>query len=379
MKILYDYQTFYMHKFGGISNCFVQLIKNFPEEVKWEIAACESDNIHLRESGLVRIDNMINPPEQFILKKHFKGQVRLYNEFSKYFPQMTSLGRNRLKSIEALKRGDYDVFHPTFFDGYFLPYLGNKPFVLTVHDMIPELFFGKKDLQVKQKPLLCERAAHIVTVSHKTRQDLIDILGVPPEKISVIYHGGPEGKEISAAPLIKWKYILYVGNREGYKNFIQMVKTIAPLLKYHSEIKLVCTGAPFTVDEKKLFGLLGIENNLIHYCPNDDELRNLYAHALCFIYPSLYEGFGIPILEAWQANCPVMLNYKSCFPEIAQDAAIYFKMDDNTSNLIDVLYDFLTISPDEKDKLLVKQNKRLSFFSWKKSAEKLLSVYNSVL
>ena len=368
-----------MHKFGGISNCFVQLIKNFPKEVEWEIAACESDNIHLRESGLVCVGNMRNPPEKFILKKHFKGQVRLYNEYSKFFPLMTSLGRNRLESIEALKRGNYDVFHPTFFDGYFLPYLGNKPFVLTVHDMIPELFIGKKDMQVRQKPILCEKAAHIVTVSNKTKQDLIDILDVPPEKISVIYHGAPEYKEISPTPLVRGKYILFVGNREGYKNFKLMVKAIAPLLKYHSEIKLVCTGVPFTIEEKKLFLLLGIENNLIHYCPNDDELKNLYTYALCFIYPSLYEGFGIPILEAWQANCPVLLNKKSCFPEIAQDAAIYFTLDDTTSNLLDVLDDFLKMCPEEKENFLEKQKKRLSFFSWKKSAEKLLLVYNSVL
>ena len=109
------------------------------------------------------------------------------------------------------------------------------------------------------------------------------------------------------------------------------------------------------------------------------ELQNLYAHALCFIYPSVYEGFGIPILEAYSANCPVLLNYASCFPEIAQDAALYFHLDDNSSDLDVIMESFLQMSEYEREVLLNKQRQRLEYFSWQKSARELANIYVSLL
>ena len=368
-----------MHKFGGISNCFVQLVKNFTEEIEYEIAVCESDNIHLRESGLVSVDNMRNPPEKFILNKHFKGQIRFYNKFSEYFPQMTSLGRNRLKSIEALKRGDYDVFHPTFYDDYFLPYLGKHPFVLSIYDMISEHFFPYNDFQSSMKRKLVKSASHIMAISEKTKEDIIDFLHVPEDKITVIYLGSPDVPMTSIEPIISGDYLLFVGNREGYKNFRPMIRDVAPVLKRHNNLKMVCTGVSFTKDEINIFKSLGIKDKMIHFHPSDGELRNLYANALCFIFPSLYEGFGIPILEAWQSKCPVLLNKKSCFPEIAQDAAIYFTLDNMTSNLEGVLESFLHMTNMEKENLIMRQSERLTFFSWKKSAEQLIFLYNKVM
>ena len=105
----------------------------------------------------------------------------------------------------------------------------------------------------------------------------------------------------------------------------------------------------------------------------------MYANALCFVFPSLYEGFGIPILEAWKCGCPVILNKKSCFPEIAKDAAVYFTLDDDYSDLDKVMEAFLSMSVNEKELLLQRQNKRLLDFSWKKSAEMLLDVYKGVI
>ena len=105
---------------------------------------------------------------------------------------------------------------------------------------------------------------------------------------------------------------------------------------------------------------------------------NLYAHALCFIYPSMNEGFGIPILEAYAACCPVFLNHKSCFPEIAADAAVYFHLDDKDGDLLDQLVSFLQETPEQKKRLLDKQKERLSYFSWDKSVADLLKVYQLV-
>ena len=128
----------------------------------------------------------------------------------------------------------------------------------------------------------------------------------------------------------------------------------------------------------RLFEQNGIYDRMIHIIPNDEGMQNLYEHALCFIFPSLYEGFGIPILEAWQAGCPVLLNQTSCFPEIAQDAAIFFQLNENKSNLATTMEQFLHMGDTDLKELIAKQSRRLENFSWKKSAEKLYEVYERV-
>lgn len=377
MKILYDHQAFGMQLFGGVSNCFVKLIKNLPSDCLYEISLQESDNIHLLESDL----NVSFKPrklyeENFISRNKFKGRGFLYRCTLKIAPWLTSEGINRKCSIEAISHGDYDVFHPTYFNPYFLKYLNGKPFVLTVHDMIPELFSFKRDNQIRWKRLLCNKAAHIIAVSENTKRDLIEILNIPEEKVTVIYHGGPDySNNIESLPTESGRYLLYVGQRELYKNFLPMVKALTPVLQRHQEMNIVCTGPELTRKEISALHTMGLKGRVIHLHVGNKELMALYSHALCFIYPSAYEGFGIPILEAYKANCPVLLNNKSCFPEIANDAAIYFNLDDGQSDLDDVMESFLQMSKDEKSKLLAKQRQRLSLFSWQKSANQLTEVY----
>lgn len=379
MKILYDHQAFDMQRYGGVSNCFVQLISNLPKEVEYVISLNECGNIHLGNSRLINTRPKIQFPDNFILNRHFKGQTILYNWYSKTFPSKTPDGRNRLYSISKLKQGDYDIFHPTFFNPYFLPYLNGKPFVLTVHDMIPELFYSKNHFQVKVKPLLCEKAARIIAVSNKTKEDLVNLLHVPEEKVTVIYHGAPSFDDVSLKPIFGGRYILYVGQRDRYKNFLPMIRALLSVLQHYPDIRVLCTGPSFTKQERLFLEEVGLSDKVLHMHVNDQELQNLYSHALCFIYPSAYEGFGIPILEAYNANCPVLLNYASCFPEIAQDAAIYFHLDNISSDLGEIMEGFLQMKDSEKEALINRQRQRLVYFSWRKSAKDLSNVYASLL
>jgi len=378
MKILFDYQAFYMQKFGGISNGIVQILSCMPSDVEIEIAIKECNNGHLRESGLTSFSPAINTIDRFIINRPFKGKQRLYNLWTDFFPQKTSLGRNRSYAIEKLKKGEFDIFHPTFFDGYFLPYLNGKPFVLTIFDMIPERL-NLKDWQIKQKQYLVNKAAHIATISEQSKYDIMDLLKVPESKITVIYRGAPKLAISDNTPLIKGRYILYVGIRASYKNFIPMMQSLIPVLDRHRDIKIVCTGPDFSKTEEDFFVLHQIADKMIHIRPSDVEMANLYANALCFIYPSLYEGFGIPILEAYQANCQVILNHKSCFPEIAKDAALFFDSDDASSSLEKVMESFLQMRSDEKENLLKRQQDRLKFFSWKKAAMQYQELYESLI
>lgn len=380
MKILFDHQAFEMQRLGGVSNSFVQLISKLPSHVDYQIALFESDNVHLRDSGLMEVAPMKDPASRFILNRHFFGQGILYEKFGKIFPSMTSCGRNRLYAIKMLKQGDFDIFHPTFFDDYFVDYLNGKPFVLTVHDMIPELFFKKNDKQTVRKKRLVHQASHIIAVSENTKSDIMELLGVPEHKISVIYHGAPDvAIRTEEEPLVDHRYILYVGDRKSYKNFMPMMEALTPVLSRDKGLYVVCTGNEFSQNEKTFFQERNISDQIIHIRPKDNGMMNLYAHALCFIYPSLYEGFGIPILEAYQANCPVLLNEKSCFPEIARDAAVYFNLDQQNSNLTEVVTSFLSQSQKDREQLIKRQQLRLSNFSWEKSARQLTQVYESVL
>jgi glycosyltransferase involved in cell wall biosynthesis len=376
MKVLYDYQAFTWQKYGGVSNCFAKLISNLPKDVEYEIAIKECDNVHLKEANICDVHPYRLYGDNFITKRFFPGKYRLYRWFTKLFPTLTADGLNRRAAVHALQEGNFDIFHPTFFDPYFLQYIGNKPFVLTIHDMIPELVYERKDdPQVARKKLLAEKASHIIAVSEKTKEDIMDVLHIPEGKISVVYHGAPEVITFSNKRLFDFDYVLFVGGRnQSYKNFQPMVKSIAPILKKRN-VHLICTGNGFTTNEKELFTSLGLTGLVHHQYVSDSELGQLYHQARCFIFPSLYEGFGIPILEAYKAGCPVLLNNKSCFPEIADDAAVYFELDNYQNTLGEVLDDFLKWSLDTKELLLQRQAMRVKLFSWKKSAERLASIY----
>ncbi len=377
MKILYDHQIFTWQRYGGISNSFVQLIEHLPQNIEYDISVKDSDNVHLINSKLKKVKPLFKT-ESLFGKTKTPLKSKLFAQICKYFPEMTSPMRNKKESIRLLKNNCFDVFHPTFYDDYFLPYLNGKPFVLTIHDMTPELF-RRKDSQIELKKILVKNAAHIITVSERTKDDLMDLLNIQEKNITTIYHGAPDNHNDFYPDIMKGnKYILFVGKRNGYKAFVPMIRSISCWLRNHPDIKVVCTGDPFVEREKVIFRNENIEKQVIYIRANDKEMKSLYNHAMCFVFPSFYEGFGIPILEAYSLHCPLFLSRHSCFPEIADDAAIYFDIDESGSNLAEKLDDFLTWNLDKKNWFLQKQGERLALYSWEKSARKLTEVYEMV-
>ena len=380
MNVLYDYQTF-QQKIGGVSNCFAELIRHLPSDIVANIATLESDNIHLRDAGIIQgLPKEKLNVSNFLVDRHFPGKGTLFNFLNNHFDSFPSSEHiNRKYSIEQLKEQKFDIFHPTFFDTYFLPYLGKKPFVLTIHDFITDKFHSPLEPQAVDRKILAGKAAHIVAVSEKTKEDAIDILKIPEDKISVVYHGVSVPDNLTCKRVVEGKYFLFVGRRSGYKNFAPMVRAMAHFLTCHRDYKLVCTATPFTRDELALFKKLNIANQVQHIFASYEELLSLYKYAESFIYPSLYEGFGIPILEAYAMGCPVMLNRTSCFPEIAGDAALYFDLDEGRDTFGELLNRFYDMSQEDKEHLLKKQEERLKLYSWEKSAAQLADIYRSIL
>lgn len=382
MKVLYDLQAFDMQTHGGVSRCFAELYSHRPAFVDAHISVKETDNVYLQELGF--------PPKGTLYKnflcdkdtklKHFLFKLKYNIKYGKFSRLDKRPLINLFETESVLKKGDFDIFHPTFFDDYFLPFLGKKPFVITVHDMIPEIFSIDKH-QVEQKLAIIPKATHIIAVSERTKQDLVRIMHVPEEKVSVIYHGSDEEPYTpsTTAPIAE-EYILFVGTRYEYKNFKAFCKSCVGILKRHPQLKIVCTGVPFSPEEIQFFESLGIKERMVHkFVQTSQELLDLYHYAFTFVYPSKYEGFGIPILEAYKADCPVMLNRASCFPEIAGDAAVFFDLNSEKSDFEEQFETLYRLTGDERGELIQRQRERMKLYSWSKSAAQLADVYKDVL
>jgi glycosyltransferase involved in cell wall biosynthesis len=222
---------------------------------------------------------------------------------------------------------------------------------------------------------LAPLASAIVAVSENTKQDVVKILGVSEEKIHVVYHGC-SFPTTGSPSLYAFPYILFVGERGKYKQFSLFVRSVIPVLKKHQDIHVICTGCPFSQQEQESFRDYGVSDRFHHHwVETDHDLYSLYHHAQCFVYPSEYEGFGIPILEAYQAECPVILNHASCFPEIAGDSALYFTSEEELTVQIE---QSLGMSSDGRRAFLNQQKQRLSMYSWEKSARQLAAIYQSL-
>ncbi len=372
MRVLFDHQVFSWQTYGGISRYFAEQMRGL-HALGQEVFLPErffSENVYLRESPAFQ--------RKSLTSFSFKGKKMLQNV----------LGRRA--SLKAIREKRPDVFHPTYFDPYFLRTLKNRsiPFVLTVHDMIHEIYghgsqsFFSLDAQViENKRILAEKAAAVIAVSENTRLDLLRFYPqIDPGKVHVIHHGNSIFPSHSLTPRknITTPYLLFVGQRKAYKNFAWMVEQIADLLRSEKDLHLVCVGgSAFDEAESTQLARLGIAQR-VHYLTvdSDAELAGMYQQAACFIFPSQYEGFGIPALEAFACGCPVVLNRASSLPEVGGEAASYFD-EENPGSLDTAVRRVL--KDDVFRKIMVERGlEQAKHFTWEQSAAKHLKVYQFV-
>ncbi len=360
-KILYDNQMFTFQRFGGVTRYFADLMYNLPAgEFTFDIPMRYCENHYLTETYGQKYDKISFPG-------NYRIRRRIYQLANKHI------------SWKAIKFNDYDIFHPTYFSPYFLKSIKRrqKPFVLTIHDMTFERYPQDVliyDRTIPHKKRLIAEADHIIAVSENTKRDIVELLGTDPSRISVVHHGYRD--IVRATPQIFDRYVLYVGERKGYKNFFPWLSAIRPIFNLDPNLKVVCTGSMFTTSELKLFKKWNIADRLVHISANDAQMASLYKYALCFVFPSHYEGFGIPILEAFANGCPVCLSNASCFPEVAGDAALFFNPGDAQS-MQDTLKELL-VSNTLRDELRRKGLQRSKEFTLEKMVERTCDVYRKV-
>jgi glycosyltransferase involved in cell wall biosynthesis len=363
VKVLFDHQMFSLQRYGGISRYFAGLNKGINAFAGYtgKISVLYSDNEYLKDQ-LPVLNN-------FIGHKLFRGKTALIYKWNKKF------------SKKYMKMGHYDILHPTYFDTYFLKY-NRKPLVITVHDMIyeshPELFPDSADVIV-HKRLAIEKATAIIAITEYTKQQIIRFYPNVKAPIWVVHHGYTLNTALQQAGLtLPPKYMLFVGERWHYKNFINFVEAISPLLNADSQLHLLCVGGGgYQEEESKLLSALGITAQCMQLNATDSQLKHLYSHAKLFVFPSLHEGFGFPVLEAFANGCPVACSNNTALPEVAGDAAIYFDpldADDMRAGVANVLN-----NDQLQEDLKVKGRQRLSLFTFDRCVQNTIKVYQSVL
>ena len=386
MKILYDHQIFEAQRIGGISRYFCEIMERLgkTDGITVELALKYSENEYVKNSEFSwQAETNPDSYENFLQGHEFRGKWSLYEVRNKVRRPIALQVANKCLSIATLQRQDFDIFHPTYYDDYFLPYIGTKPFVLTVYDMIHEIYpeyFSLTDLTSERKRKLAQKAAKIIAISEHTKKDLVQFCNIPAEKIEVIHLANSMdcNLDVKTQPLaLPSRYILFVGSRSVYKNFYFFISSIRSILEADSALHIVCAGSSFSKNELDFFDQHGLTGKVHCHSVSDAELGLLYKQAIVFIFPSLYEGFGLPVLEAFGSSCPVVLSNTGSLPEVGGDGAIYFEPKDAHS--LQTAISAVLYSEKTRANLIESGNARLRLFSWDKTGCATESVYREVL
>ena len=366
MRVLFDHSVFSLQTRGGISRYFCELVRNLQGHQGCApriLAPCHQSAL-LREMENLPVTGRYVPP---LPHDH----------------RLRQWVNNGLSTL-AMRFIRPDLVHATYYLGRVRIPTGT-PLVVTVFDMIHERFSqsmppGEQSV-ARAKKKCVKRADHVICISEQTKRDLVNIIGVDERKITVISLGCsfPIDRGGDTGPLLKGPYFLYVGNRSEVKNSMRVVEAFARSRRLGREFRLVCFGGgAFTDEELRAAGELGISpRNLIQIGGDDAVLDNLYRHAVAFVYPSLYEGFGLPLLEAMSCGCPVICSDCSSLPEVAGQAALFF--DPHSTDALRDCMERVADSVDLRKQLITAGRKRCRRFSWKRCAEETLQVYKKCL
>lgn len=287
----------------------------------------------------------------------------------------------------ALHQAHAHVYHSPY---YLMPYRPGLPTVLTCHDIIPLLFpayfTAWQRLAFRLTYTLALRAATVVlAVSHTTCDDLVHHLGIAPARIVVTpsaaqEHFRPQPSEeverVRRIYKLPARYVLYVGSNKPHKNLVRLVQAWAKVIPYYRDVLLAIAGpwdarypqAQWAVER------LGIQEHVLFLgAVADEDLPGLYSGAYCFVFPSLYEGFGLPVLEAMACGTPVACSNVASLPEVAGDAALLF--DPHEVECIRAVLMRLLDDADLRDDLARHGHGRAAAFSWERTATATVEQY----
>jgi glycosyltransferase involved in cell wall biosynthesis len=367
MKIAFDYQIFAAQKHGGISRYFTSLAREL---------------------------SIIGERPRIIAPVHTSGHLKQLPpdivtgwRWERYLPKRQHLVPAINKTMSRLLMTTWrpHIVHETYYSPVRTGPPGT-PTVITVFDMIHELFpaqFPADDTSASVKREAVGRADHVICISSSTRDDLLRLFDLRPDKVSVIHLAAdhvaaPKNASGIAYPGVDGPFILYVGVRWGYKNFSGLLDSFSISHSLRKDFRIVAFGGgALSPQEITMIERLGLTGVVFQVSGGDELLDVLYRRASGLVYPSLYEGFGLPPLEAMMRNCAVIASDTSSIPEVIGDGGELF--DPTDADAMSRAIERVVYSDEYRCALIERGAERVKHFSWRRCAEETLQVYRTLV
>jgi glycosyltransferase involved in cell wall biosynthesis len=366
MRILYDGLIYKIQNAGGINRYLANIVGRLPSDWTPVLTVWRRNELAFPRHPRLRIRSL--PVSDW--KPH-----RLFEWVTlKYFR-----GVEEFEPFGLVHR----VFHRVLSRAGTLRRKG-VPIVLTIHDMIPETFaedIDAKGAEAEAKRRAIRQADAIICVSQSTRRDLLERHAFPEDRVFVTPLASELSVEMSRGPepIPDRPYFLFVGSRAIYKNFARLLLAFAQVAEKWHDVELCVVGSPFDETERGLLNALGVRRRVRHLGHVEDgHLAKLYRCSMAFVYPSLYEGFGIPPLEALACGACVITSACSSLPEVVGDAAVLI---DPTSvdALVAAMLNIREMSNDTRAECTRKGLARASQFDWAATVRGTVDVYRKLV
>ena len=376
LHVFFDDSIFHVQPIGGISRYVTNLVA--------ALAATERCRVTLFSGW---------SPAQIPARLRRMHNLRIF-----HLPRPTDWRVNTMaarvsgvwrKAIFRLVRrtGEDQVYHPSFYT--FDPFIAGSAdaMVVAFHDMIAELFpepSERSARHLEQKISASKQADGILAVSRSTRNDLVSLHPWTSDK-TTITHLATVLIASHQSPSLKWPervtgYFLMVGNRDHYKNGTMAISAFKEFSKRQNTETfglVICGGKPLGKDEMRMLTSAGLQGRVILTSPDDKELESLYTNAIALLYPSRYEGFGLPVLEAMACGCPVITTKASSLPEVGGEACVYVDPDDSLQ--MAGAMERLVEDGIFRGRVIGCGRHQASRFSWSQCADQTLSAYEQAL
>ncbi len=364
LDVLFDHQMFVSQRVGGASRYFVELARA------------------LRAQGDVRA--------RLFAPAHLNGYLSAADamhplSFRADWPQRGL--QHRAALLQPLLRlalavSAPDVLHETSYCQSQARVPRRTRVVTTVHDMAFERFpqlFDDPAGRIAGKLAGMRRADAIICVSEHTRRELLAFYPEFAQRCSVVQHGVAQQQVTGERPdTLPDEYLLYVGTRHTYKNFTNLLRALGAARNLPVKLKLLCFGGgPFSEVERQTGEQCGWPSDkLVQISGDDTLLAQAYRHAALFVFPSTYEGFGMPLTEAMVQGCAVACSKASSFPEVCGQAAAYFDANDPAD--IARCIEALILHPQRRQALAQTGWSHVQHYTWARCAAQTLAVYQQM-